>query len=182
MGEGKRANTPLAAESTPLATDGVPCGGISVLLDTNVWLDHFIDRSATHDLANSIVMRCIRNDHRILAAAPSTKDCFFLVAQELKRIERSQHGCVSESAAKAINEVAWSCVLSMRKLAYIVPLDDSDVVEAAILRSSHFDYEDNLIIAAAERGRADYLVTSDKVLLAHAPVACISPVRALEIL
>ena len=175
MTVGKRTDSPAVAGSAPH-------DAMSVLLDTNVWLDHFIDRSATHDLAHDIVTLCIRRDHRILAAAPSVKDCFFLVAQELKRIERSQHGSVSESAASTINEVAWSCVLVMRKLAYIVPLDDSDVIEAAILRPSHSDFEDNLIVAAAERARADYLVTSDKALLAHAPIACISPVQALEIL
>lgn len=155
---------------------------LRVLLDTNVWLDYFIDRSVMHDLAREVVKRCIRNELTILAAAPSTKDCFFLVAQELKRIERAANGSVSESAAATVNEIAWSCVLSMRKLAYIVPVDDSDVIEAAVLRSVHSDFEDNLVVAAAMRAQADYLVTSDKALLAHAPVTCISLDQAHDIL
>ena len=153
---------------------------MSLLLDTNVWLDYFIDRSAYHDLAHDVIARCIREGHVILAAAPSVKDCFFLVAQELKRIERAENGNVSESAGAAINEVAWSCILSMRRLAYIVPTDDSDVVEAAILREVHPDFEDNLVVAAAKRARANYLVTSDKALLAHAPFPCLSLEQALE--
>lgn len=147
---------------------------LKILLDTNVWLDYFIDRSATHDLAHDIVTKCIRGGHQLLAAAPSTKDCFFLVAQELKRLERAESGRITESAANAINEVAWACVLSMRKLAYIVPTDDTDVIEASILRSAHADFEDNLILAAAARAQADYIITSDKALIAHMPNTCIS--------
>ena len=147
---------------------------LKLLLDTNVWLDYFIDRSAMHDRARDVVLRCIDKDVGLLAALPSVKDCFFLISQELKRTERSEAGTVSESAAVAIREVAWSCTSSIRKLAYIVPSDESDMLEAMLLRDAHPDFEDNLVLAAALRAQADYVVTSDQTLIAHAPMSCLS--------
>ena len=43
------------------------------------------------------------------------------------------------------------------------------------------DFEDDLLLAAAARVDADYVVTSDRALLRHAPVACLDPadMRAL---
>lgn len=155
--------------------------GASLLLDTNVWLDYFIDRSAMHDQARDLVVRCTKQEIALLATMSSAKDCFFLVMQELKRMERAEFGEVSEQAARAIREVAWSCVASMRKLAYIVPADESDMIEALIMRSAHEDFEDNLVVAAAIRAQADYLVTSDKALLAHCPTSCLSVAEALDV-
>ena len=41
-------------------------------------------------------------------------------------------------------------------------------------RNLHSDYEDDLIIAAAMRAKADLLVTNDAKLCSHAPVAAMS--------
>ena len=147
---------------------------LKLLLDTNVWLDHFLDRSARHDLARNVVIEAARRNIILLCAVHSLKDCYFLVNAELRRMERAENGTVSASAAASISEVAWSCIRSMRKLSYIVPADDSDVVEAAIMRANHHDFEGNLIIAAADRAQADHVVTSDAALLAHHPNRCIS--------
>ena len=38
----------------------------------------------------------------------------------------------------------------------------------------HDDYEDNLVVAAAQRSRADCLVTNNEKLLRHSPVATLS--------
>ena len=42
--------------------------------------------------------------------------------------------------------------------------------------------EDDLIIAAAERSRADFLVTFDERLTRHAPVAALAPADVLALL
>lgn len=39
---------------------------------------------------------------------------------------------------------------------------------------THEDFEDCLVLAAAQRVKADFLVTSDEALLHHAPVAALS--------
>ena len=49
-------------------------------------------------------------------------------------------------------------------------------------RQVHDDFEDDLLIAAAQRAQADYLVTNDERLLKHAPVAALSARDALAAL
>ena len=150
------------------------------LLDTNVWLDYFLDRSALHERAVDFVCAAVAGDAALLTALPSVKDCYFLVQLELKRMERAANGSISESAASAINAVAWSCVSSMRKLSLIVPSAENDMIEALIMRDLHQDFEDNLVAAAALHAKADYLVSSDKQLIAHQPVPCISLEDAIK--
>ena len=41
---------------------------------------------------------------------------------------------------------------------------------------------DNLIVAAAQRSNATYLITSDELLIKHAPVAALTPSDALTLL
>ena len=53
---------------------------------------------------------------------------------------------------------------------------------ACLLRSNFDDFEDNLIIAAAETAKADYVVTSDRLFLQALPEACITPDRAAALL
>ena len=47
------------------------------------------------------------------------------------------------------------------------------------MRSVHGDFEDNLVLAAAERANATYLVTNDEQLIKHAPVTALTPHAAL---
>ena len=51
-----------------------------------------------------------------------------------------------------------------------------------MLRKKFPDFENGLIIAAAETADVDYVVTQDKAFLAQVPEACITPARALEFL
>ena len=44
------------------------------------------------------------------------------------------------------------------------------------------DFEDDLIIAAARRANADYLVTNDKELALHSPVVALDPMTMLAVL
>ena len=56
-----------------------------------------------------------------------------------------------------------------------------EALRAMTYRDLHDDFEDDLLLAAAARVDADYVVTSDRALLRHAPVACLDPadMRAL---
>lgn len=53
---------------------------------------------------------------------------------------------------------------------------------SAAQRCLHEDYEDNLVVAAAQRARAGCLVTNDQNLLKHSPVAVLSCTDALAYL
>ena len=58
----------------------------------------------------------------------------------------------------------------------IVPVGQNEALRAMTYRDLHDDFEDDLLLAAAARVDADYVVTSDRALLRHAPVACLDPV------
>jgi len=54
------------------------------------------------------------------------------------------------------------------------------MIEALVIRANHGDYEDNLVIAAARRSSAAYIVSSDLKPQEHSPVPCIGIDEALK--
>ena len=64
----------------------------------------------------------------------------------------------------------------------MVTADASDVWLARTHRQVHADFEDNLVVAAAQRAKADFLITNDEQLLKHAPVAALSVADAIKVL
>ncbi len=52
---------------------------------------------------------------------------------------------------------------------------------ARMMRSRFDDFEDNLIVAAANTANADHIVTNDRGMLERMPKACITPERAVEL-
>ena len=162
-----------------MSADG--CLGLAFLIDTNVWIDFFIDRGRNHDLAVAFVLASRERDIPLFTPIGSTKDVYFAVACELKRMQREEAGMVSEEFANAVDEVAWSCLSALRKQSTVVAADASDMIEAMVQRSIHGDYEDNLVIAAAIRASATHIVSSDAQLQRHSPIPCIGIAEALEL-
>lgn len=70
----------------------------------------------------------------------------------------------------------------MMEVADAAPQSYAECELACLLRSNFDDFEDNLIIAAAETAKADYVVTSDRLFLQALPEACITPDRAVALL
>ena len=134
-----------------------------VLLDTNVWLDDFIPSRARHDVVRKMIDRLIRSDVTLLFAMTSTKDVYYALASYFKGEVRRSGEALTDAAAYAADEAAWGFLQLMLK--YV-----------------HHDYGDNLVVAAAQRARADCLVTSDEALLRHAPLAAYSPEDMLRYL
>ena len=147
---------------------------LRLLVDTNVWIDYFIDRSRSHAAAVSLVSEAQAADVDLFSSIETTKDVFYMLSCEFKRMQREATGEVSEQFAHAANEAAWSCLASLRRRSIVVGADSSDMVEAMARRANHADYEDNLQIAAALRARATHIVSSDKRFQAHSPIPCVS--------
>ena len=155
---------------------------LSFLVDSNVWLDAFIDRSVMHEDANGFLKRAYESGTALYTAIETTKDVYYLLSCELKRMQRAECGTVTEPFANAVNEAAWSCLSVMRRISTVVAADAHDMIEATVMRSDHEDYEDNLIIAAAQRAQVSHIVSSDKALQKHSPIPCIGIREALEIM
>lgn len=147
---------------------------LALLLDTNVWLDYYLPWRAGSAVARQLIERVIGRNDTLAYAAPAIKDVYYLVAAGHRRIEQAATGSLTEAAARAAATTAWGCVNNMQEIACAVPIDHTDVWVASKQRALHADFEDDLVIAAALRGRVDYLVTNDETLLKHCPVAALS--------
>jgi hypothetical protein len=86
------------------------------------------------------------------------------------------------AAAYAERQAEGGALEHLMQLAEFIGADYSDAWVAAKYRKLHRDYEDNLVVAATLRAKADYLVTSDERLLKHVPVPAPSPSDALEVI
>ena len=58
----------------------------------------------------------------------------------------------------------------------------SDLWIASKYKKLYADFEDDLVLAAAVRAKANYFVASDERLLRKAPVAALSPIDMLALL
>lgn len=157
-----------------------PIAGL--LLDTNVWLDYYDAARPHHAESFALCSHAKRNDIPLLYAVHCAKDIFFLLNASLKRDILASKGALSESDALAAREAAWGALEHLRQEAFAVSADESDVWLASKYRGLHDDFEDNLLVAAAQRSHAAYLVTNDEQLVKHSPVPTLSPADALAAL
>ena len=146
-----------------------------VLVDTNVWLDKYLPLREGHDAACQALADAVAHDVELAFATSSAKDVFYLVASCLKREARAQGEALSSGDAAAIRALAWAVVDNMCECATAIGADMPDVWLARKYRSVHADFEDDLVIVAAQRARADLIVTRDEQLIRHSPVACMTP-------
>lgn len=152
----------------------------AILLDTNIWIDNYVGTRAACNSSRVLIDTCNQLGIQLLISITSLKDVYYLICLELKRESRKKAETAANSCA--IEEVAWKFTQNAATLATIVPTDASDFHTARYFHEMHKDLEDDLILAAMERSSADYLVTNDKKLLLHAPVAAINPGDMLTLL
>ena len=153
-----------------------------LLLDTNVWLDAFVESRAGHFDAKQLLGHASAAKISLLYSPISLKDVEYIAAASFKRDVRVQGGIVDESCAVVARQFAWSCVQNMRRIATAVGADESDLWLAEKYHKIHPDFEDDLILAAAKRCNPDYLVTRDRRLLEHAVVPALTPSDVLTLL
>lgn len=159
---------------------------LKLLLDTNVWLDLFIPSNPGHSAAWDFIRATAAYDDPagrdvvLLYPARIMGDVFYKVRLEAKRWLRTSRFGDGEELARACRDHAWDCVQDMHELATAVGTDESDVWLALKYRGVHEDLEDDFVLAAADRARVDYLVTSDAQLARKARVATGTPLELCE--
>ncbi|MBP3866722.1 MAG: hypothetical protein J6D25_02805, partial [Eggerthellaceae bacterium] len=109
------------------------------------------------------------------------KDVFYLVQRGMKSQARL-HGSCTEQGFLAIRRAAWGCIENMREHATAIGADESDAWLACKYRPLSEDLEDNFVLAAAERAKADFIVTGDEGLIRKATVVAYTPQDALKYL
>ena len=150
----------------------------ALLLDTNVWHDFEMGEDSDRK-SSELVLWALAHDVRLGIAAHSLKDLFTLIERDLKAENRKYPLIEAEQSGSAARAVAWGALASIIEHVEIIGSDYMDAYLALKYRTLHDYYEDNLVIAACERMKADVLVTSDQKLLKHAPVLCMTPAAAL---
>ena len=157
-------------------------GPLLLLLDTNVLLDEYIPTRPSSAESRQLIDLALEQGHTLLYAARAIVDVHYVISCTFKQMVRKERGTVSAEDALTIAEIAWGCIDNLCELATAVGMDNGDVWLARKYRTLHNDFEDNFILAAAERANADFLVTSDKQLLLKATVAALSPKDMLALL
>ena len=99
---------------------------------------------------------------------------FYIAERQFKEYAREMQGTLTEDGAAASTNNAWEVAEGLNDVATPIAMDAADVWMARKLRSVHNDLEDNLVIAAAERANADYIVTSDAKLLQNPHVRALT--------
>lgn len=152
-----------------------------VLIDTCIWLDLFLlDRPGRKD-AQALIRYALNDDIPLAYASHSALDVYAKAGICAKRFFR-ESGQLTDAQARVARTFAWDCAARMREVATPVPADVSDFYFAEKFRPLHGDFEDNLVLAACSRAKANYLVTTDKRLLRHADISAKVPTEMLSLL
>ena len=157
-----------------MSGEGAAPAELRILVDTNVWIDAFLGHRSGHDAAMAFLAAAQMASAQLVYPVGALQDVFAILVMELKRKTR-EVGEIDETAMNVIRRVAWSCVDTLREGATAVGADESDAWLACKYRKLNWDLEDNMVLAAAKRAEVDYLVTSDRVLLAKTNVATMTP-------
>ena len=136
----------------------------SVLVATDIWFEFFMNARGDASRIAEVFDSVERNGGTLLCAFSSIQDLYYLL---LASMESSLD--VSENHG-AKEQVAWACVRTLRERATVVGADLGDVLQAEYLKSLHDDLADCLLLAAAKRGRADYLFTERAELHERVPL------------
>lgn len=154
--------------------------GLKLLIDTNVWLEYFLERSN-----RSASWDAIRKAHELydlMTITPNiTKDVFFTVASDLKGRMREDGLEITSGLDGGSNVAAWACLKLMQELALVLNVGMPEHYGAMKLAEQYPDYEDNLLLATAYNNKLDYIITNDKRLLKNEVVAAITPQEYLEL-
>lgn len=156
--------------------------GKHVLVDTCVWVDSYCADHVAGADAKQFLQMAFTQNAELLYAVHAAKDVLYVLENEFKRAARRELGTIDESVALAAKKAALGCTRNMCDLATAVGADTSDIWLANKYLRIHQDFEDNLVLAACRRAKADYLVTNDRTLIAHADVTAKTPREMLDLM
>jgi len=154
-------------------------GKPQVIVDAAVWLDYYTDRLGTAHMIATLFDEIDRRGGMILTSVITMADVFSLLSEYLRD---EVMGAGQEANRAACSASAWGCVRQLRERSVIVGADLGDTLEAEYLRQAHDDFKDNLLIAAAKRGKANAILTNNEELLRRAPIISISVERLYGLL
>ncbi len=148
----------------------------SLMLDTNIWIGYLLAEPPHGEVILKLIDSALEHNITLIYAPTTLKDVFFIVPRRMRADDNNEAGKASYAPA------AWACIRKITEIAVAAPQALAECELAWMLRNTHGDLEDNLVIAAAETCNADYVVTYDKQMLERFAPACITPEQALKLL
>lgn len=155
---------------------------VRLLVDSNVWIDSYLGDHLHFDESYRFLKTARARGSQLLYGASKLEGMFYVLASEFERGMRDGDGQMPHNASSIAREFAWGCIENIRKLGTAVGLDEGDLWLACKYRTIGPDFEDDVMLAAAERAHADYIVTWDKELLSTATVRTGTPVQMLALM
>ena len=155
---------------------------LRILVDSCVWVDNYLGDHPKHDESLEFLNRVYTAGATLLYGASKLETVFHVLVAEAKRMVRAGKGVVSETDAASARAFAWGCLENTRSCATAVGVDEADLWLASKYRSVGPDFEDNVLLAAAQRAGADYLVTWDAALLRTPTVRTATPTQMLALI
>lgn len=153
-----------------------------LVLDTNVWIDNYCGWHAGFPACKELLLKASLEGVELYFPVHAAADVLYMVATEYKRKTKELEGDLTESMAIAAREVALESMRNMVELATPIGADGSDLWLADRYLSIHKDFEDNLVLAACRRIKADYLVTNDRQLIQKATILAKTPAQMVELM
>ena len=163
-----------------MSTNVIPLQPKALMLDTCIWVNSQIGTNSGHEAARKLVVAARKQGMRLGIAPHSLSNVFYIVHRHLRRFDLGNVGIAPEDAAAAAKETAWGVIGNIMDYAEVVGADGSDARIAALHKDVHDDFEDDLVLAAARRMRADLVVTDDLALVKHSPLPAMTAEDALR--
>ena len=133
-----------------------------LFLDTNLLIDYFSAREPYRGFFAKLLAMEIFGDAELWASAKSFTDVFYVCKKHIP------------------SEFLQNAFVKSREFLNVCSIDQADIMEAAG-RQWH-DFEDCIVAVAAEKVKADYLVTRDEKGFSQARVPVVSPTELFGVL
>lgn len=158
----------------------IPLKPRALMLDTCIWVNSQIGTNRGHEAARKLIVAARKRGMQLGIAPHSLSTVFYVVCRHLGRFKAKDDSVSPECAAAAVKETAWGVVNSIMDYAIVIGADGSDARIAALHKSVHDDFEDDLVLAAARRMRADLIVSDDLGFVKHSPLPIMTADDALR--
>lgn len=155
---------------------------VRLMIDTNVWIDNYCGWHKDSASCKRLLAMACAKGYELYYPVHVLKDVLYMTGLEYKRQARQHNGSLTEADAMGAQEVALGCMRNLMELATPVGADGSDIWLANKYLPVHHDFEDNLVLAACKRVKADYLVTNDLKLIQNADVLAKTPAQMIELI
>ncbi|MBQ6490745.1 MAG: PIN domain-containing protein [Atopobiaceae bacterium] len=150
----------------------------ALLVDTNVWVGYFLAEEPHAEEVHRFFAEAQELGITLIYAPSTIKDVFYAIPRRMRLAAQKDGRDEDVSYLPA----AWACVRKMAEIAVAASQSRAECDKAWMLRSTHGDFEDNLLMATAETCNADYVVTYDKRLLERFAPVCATPGQVLRLL